>query len=93
MKKQRPANNSKSQAEHDMIRRLYIAGGTSRQIAQITGFAKNTINRHIMQFRDYIKCQDHGILIYVCKDCRILTAKRRRTLEHIKRDAGITDGA
>lgn len=88
--KKRGGNNNKSPAEHELIKRLYIVGATGRQIAAITGFGHNTIVRHILMFREYIKCV-HGIKSYKCGVCRTCNRHRRKPLEYLRQAVGLAD--
>ena len=76
----------KSEEEHRWVRKLYRAGGTNRQIMALTGFASATIVRHILSFREYIKC-DHSNKMYECKLCRSNNGNRRKSLADLERDA------
>lgn len=80
--------NDKSPAEHDLVKRLYIAGATVRQIRAITGFASNTCHRHILMIRDYVKCK-HEEKLYLCKLCHKNNGHNRKPLADLRKEVGI----
>ncbi len=83
-------NNNLSAEEHALIKRLYIAGATQRQIRAITGHAPQTVTRHCHMFRDYIKCE-HDVKSYLCKLCRTNTRHGRKSFDQLRKECGISD--